>query len=125
MQFTIKRTPNTGTVVLPLSLILTICVFLLIVLALLLVIVGLAGELIGPVLVALGRALLASAGLLFLLILALQLLKRIAQTICRVLLASSFAARVKPWISLLLWLVRWALAAGIRWYLKQERKWGV
>lgn len=125
MQFTIKRTPNTGTVVLSLSLICTLCVFLLVMLALFLVILGLAGELLGPVLVGLGRALLESAGLVFLLILALRLLKRIAQTIYRALLATSFAAQVRPWIVMLLWLARCTLAAGIRWYLKQEKKWGI
>lgn len=122
MQFTIKRTPH--TIVLSFSLICTICVFLLIVFALFLVVIGLAGQLLGPVLLGLGRALLESAGLLFLLILALRLLKRIAQTLCRALLATSFAAQARPWILLLLWVARRALAAGIRWYLNQEKRWG-
>ena len=125
MQFTLKRTPNNGTIVLSFSLICTICVFLVVMFALFLVVLGLAGELLGPVLVGLGRALLESAGLIFLLILTLRLLKRIIQTLCRALLVTSFAAQARPWIFMLLWLARRTLAAGIRWYLKQEKKWGI
>ena len=124
MQFTLKRTPNNGTIVLSFSLICTICIFLLVMFALFLVIFGLAGELLGPILVGLGRALLESAGLLFLLILAARLLKRAVQTITHAILATPFAARAKPWIHMILWFARYALASGIRWYLNQERKWG-
>ncbi len=124
MQFTIKRTPNTGTIHLSFSLVCTICVFLLVVLSLLLIIVGLAGQLLGPVLFELGRSLLQCAGLLFLLIVAFRILKRTLQTLLRTILASSFAAQIRPWILWIFWLLRLLLAGFIRWYLDQERKWG-
>src|SRR5436305_1142527 len=64
-MFTIKRTPNSGTIRLTFSLVCTIGVFLLILFALILMIIGLAGELLGPALVGLGHDLLLSAGGIF------------------------------------------------------------
>jgi hypothetical protein len=119
----LKHTPNSGTIRLSFSLICTIGVFLLILFALILMIVGLAGELLGPALVSLGHDLLLSAGGIFLLIVSLKISKRIAQTLLRALFASSFASQVRPWVLWSLWMLRRLLTAFIRWYLDQERKW--
>ncbi len=80
-------------------------------------IIGLAGELLGPALVGLGHDLLLSAGGIFLLIVGLKIFKCIALTLSRALFASSFASQVRPWVLWSLWLLRVLMAAFIRWYL--------